>query len=138
MLVARPCSTWPPVGRRTVTAAAPARVARRPAAFRSGSLGPSITTADDIADPHDLRVRTLLNRKVMQDDHTSNMLFNLNAIIAHISDFTPLFPGDIISSGTPSGVGFAKKPPKFMFHGDRLRMEIDQLDPLENVVEDES
>ena len=105
--------------------------------FRSGSLGPSITTADEISDPHDLRVRTLLNRKVMQDDHTSHMLFNLNAIIAHISEFTPLFPGDIISSGTPSGVGFARTPPKFMFHGDRLRMEIDQLDPLENVVEDE-
>ena len=106
--------------------------------FRSGSLGPSIVTADEIPDPHNLRIRTILNRKVMQDDHTSHMLFNLNAIIAHISEFTPLFPGDIISSGTPSGVGFARKPPRFMVHGDRLRMEIDHLDPLENTIENET
>jgi len=106
--------------------------------FRSGSLGPSIVTADDIADPHNLKIRTLLNRKVMQDDHTSHMLFNLNAIISHISEFTPLFPGDIISSGTPSGVGFARKPPRFLVKGDRLRMEIDQLDSLENSIEDEA
>ncbi len=106
--------------------------------FRSGAVGPSIVTADEVGDPQDLSLRTRLNGKVMQNANTKDMLFNIADIIAYLTQWTPLRPGDVIATGTPAGVGFSRKPPIFLKPGDTLRMEIGNLDPLVNTIVDEA
>lgn len=105
--------------------------------FHSGAMGPSIVTADEVPDPQNLRLRTLINGEVMQDANTKDMIFNIGAIIEYITEFTPLRPGDVIATGTPSGVGFVRKPPRFLVPGDDLVMEIEGLDTLRNSIVDE-
>jgi 2-keto-4-pentenoate hydratase/2-oxohepta-3-ene-1,7-dioic acid hydratase in catechol pathway len=102
---------------------------------RTGALGPWMVTADEIPDPHALSIKTRLNGKVMQDSNTRELIFKIPELIAYLSSFTPLSPGDVIATGTPSGVGFARNPPVFMKAGDTVEVEIASIGVLKNVLE---
>lgn len=102
---------------------------------KTGALGPFMVTADEIPDPHALSIKTRLNGKVMQDANTSEQIFKIPELIAYLSSFTPLSPGDIIATGTPSGVGFARNPPVFMKAGDTVEVEIASIGVLKNRLE---
>jgi len=95
-------------------------------------MGPLLVTADEIPDPQILRIRTLLNSEVMQDSNTADMIFSIAQIISFLSQDTTLLPGTVILTGTPSGVGFARKPARFLIDGDEISIEIDQLGKLNN------
>jgi 2-keto-4-pentenoate hydratase/2-oxohepta-3-ene-1,7-dioic acid hydratase in catechol pathway len=99
-------------------------------------LGPVLVTADEIPDPQTLSVRCLLNGRVMQSGGTEDMIFPVAEIIARLSQDTTLLPGTLILTGTPPGVGFARRPPVYLAHGDRVRVEIDAIGALENPVRD--
>lgn len=103
----------------------------------SGPFGPVIVTADEIADPHKLDIRTTLNGEVMQFANTETMIYDIPTILEHISDFIDLEAGDVIPTGTPAGVGFKRKPPIFLKHGDRITVEIPGIGTLSNPVIDE-
>jgi 2-keto-4-pentenoate hydratase/2-oxohepta-3-ene-1,7-dioic acid hydratase in catechol pathway len=105
--------------------------------YHSGSMGPWLTTADEVGDPQDLRITTTLNGQTMQDDSTRGMLYDVAFLVEYISQFMPLLPGDVISTGSPPGVGFARKPAVWLKAGDRLAIEIEKLGRLENPVVDE-
>ena len=77
-------------------------------------LGPAVVTADEIPDPHDVHIQTRLNGTVVQDARTSDLVFGVAELIAYYSRFYALRPGDVISTGSPSGVGFARDPKVFM------------------------
>jgi len=79
-----------------------------------------------------LSIRTVLNGEVMQDSNTADMIFDLPRIIADVSEIMTLHPGDVIVTGTPSGVGFARKPPVWLAAGDKVRIEIEGIPALEN------
>ncbi|MBK5257896.1 MAG: fumarylacetoacetate hydrolase family protein [Vicinamibacteria bacterium] len=102
---------------------------------RTGALGPWIVTKDEIPDPHRLRIMTRLNGQVLQDANTDQLIFRIPALIEYISSFTSLSPGDVIATGTPSGVGFARKPPLFMKPGDVVEVEIEGIGVLKNQLE---
>ena len=91
------------------------------------SIGPWLVTPDAVADPHDLKVTTILNGERCQSGHTGAMKFGVDALVSYVSRFTTLRPGDVISSGTPAGVGKSRKPPRFLAPGDRIEVEIDGL-----------
>ena len=97
-----------------------------------GPIGPWLTLDDEIADPHALNLRMIVNGEVMQSDMTGNMIHNIYEQIAYLSQVMTLKPGDILSTGTPSGVGVAKTPPIFRKAGDVMRVEIDGLGHIEN------
>ena len=97
-----------------------------------GPLGPWLVTKDALPDPQNLAIRLWHNGKLMQDGHTSNMIFSVAFTIAYISKITTLEVGDVIFTGTPEGVGFARKPPVYMQVGDRLTVEIEQIGQLCN------
>lgn len=97
-------------------------------------LGPAIVTPDEIPDPNTLRLRTLLNGQVMQQHTTADMIFNVPALIESLSSTMTLRPGTVILTGTPQGVGFARKPPVFLKPGDTIAIEIDRIGRLENPV----
>jgi 2-keto-4-pentenoate hydratase/2-oxohepta-3-ene-1,7-dioic acid hydratase in catechol pathway len=99
-----------------------------------GPIGPWLVTADDIADPHDLRIRTLVNGELRQDGNTGQMIANCWELIAHISTVCTLLPGTIIATGTPAGVGVAMNPPAMLRIGDTVRIEIDGIGAIENPV----
>lgn len=103
----------------------------------SGPFGPAIVTADEIADPHKLDIRTTLNGELMQFANTDTMIYDIPTILEHISDFIDLEPGDVIPTGTPAGVGFKRKPPVFLKHGDTITVEIPGIGVLSNPVVDE-
>lgn len=105
--------------------------------LHSGAMGPWLVTADEVPDPQALRITTRLNGQVMQDDNTGGMLYDVRFLVSYISQFMPLLPGDVIATGTPPGVGFARKPPVWLKAGDQLEIEIERLGRLENRVEDE-
>ncbi len=96
--------------------------------------GPYIVTRDEIADPHNLGVRTILNGKEMQNSNTKNLIFNIPKIIAYASQGTTLMPGDLIPTGTPFGVGFSRKPPVYLQDGDECVCEVDQVGAIRNRV----
>lgn len=98
-------------------------------------MGPYLATRDEIPDPHNLDLSLYLNGQRMQHSNTRNLIFKTQALIAFLSQVFTLEPGDVVSTGTPSGVGYARKPPVFMKPGDRVRIEIDGLGALENPVE---
>jgi 2-keto-4-pentenoate hydratase/2-oxohepta-3-ene-1,7-dioic acid hydratase in catechol pathway len=105
--------------------------------FRSGSIGPWIVTADAIPDPTQLFLRTRLNGAEVQHTKTDDLIFDIPTIIAYVSAFIPLVAGDIIATGTPEGVGFARKPPLWMKAGDEIAVEISGIGVLRNSVIDE-
>ena len=97
-------------------------------------FGEYIATTDEIPDPHKLRIRLRLNGKTMQDSNTDQLIFRVPQLIESLSEHVTLEPGDVIATGTPPGVGFARKPPVWMQPGDRVEVEIDGLGVLANVV----
>jgi 2-keto-4-pentenoate hydratase/2-oxohepta-3-ene-1,7-dioic acid hydratase in catechol pathway len=99
-----------------------------------GPLGPWLTTADELGDPHGLRLRTWVNDELRQDSVTKHLIFDCFALVEHLSTAFTLEPGDVVSTGTPSGVGMAMKPPRLLKVGDRVRVEIEGLGALDNPV----
>jgi 2-keto-4-pentenoate hydratase/2-oxohepta-3-ene-1,7-dioic acid hydratase in catechol pathway len=97
-------------------------------------MGPAIVTADEIPDPHVLRIRLRLNGEVMQDSSTAQLIFGVDQLIAFLSETVTLEPGDVIATGTPSGVGFARKPPVYLKPGDIMEVEVQGLGVLSNPV----
>ncbi len=96
--------------------------------------GPWITTADEIADPHALTIEFFLNGERMQGSNTGEMIFKIPELIAFISSVLTLEPGDIVATGTPAGVGFSKKPPRWLRPGDEMTVRIEGLGELRNPV----
>jgi acylpyruvate hydrolase len=96
--------------------------------------GPWITTADEISDPHALRLRTWVNGELRQDSSTSNLIFSVPELIEFISQTCTLAPGDLILTGTPSGVGVGQDPPVFLSSDDVVRIEIERLGAIEHAV----
>jgi 2-keto-4-pentenoate hydratase/2-oxohepta-3-ene-1,7-dioic acid hydratase in catechol pathway len=94
--------------------------------------GPWLVTADEIADPHALRIALRLNGERMQDSSTKEFIFTIDRLIAHLSQLVTLEPGDLIFTGTPPGVGMARKPPVFLKAGDEVAVEIEGLGVLRN------
>jgi 2-keto-4-pentenoate hydratase/2-oxohepta-3-ene-1,7-dioic acid hydratase in catechol pathway len=97
--------------------------------------GPWITTADEVPDPGNLRLRTWVNGELRQDSDTSNLIFGCPELVAFISQTCTLRPGDLILTGTPNGVGQAQDPPRFLSSGDRVRIAIEGLGEIEHSVE---
>ena len=105
----------------------------------TGAFGPVFVTADEVpAGGKGLRIRTRLNQQVVQDASTDDMIFDIASLIAILSEAITLSPGDVIVSGTPAGVGMARKPQLFMKHGDVCEVEIEGIGVLRNPVEDEA
>jgi len=100
-------------------------------------IGPFICSKDEIENVHQLGIRLNLNGQIMQNSNTSQLSFKIPDIVSYLSSIMTLKPGDIIFTGTPSGVGFARKPPIFLKHGDKVTCEIDNLGSLSNNVEKE-
>ncbi|MEP6900200.1 MAG: fumarylacetoacetate hydrolase family protein [Actinomycetota bacterium] len=97
-------------------------------------MGEFIATTDEIADPHNLRIQFRLNGQTLQDSNTAQLIFKIPELIEFLSKSITLEPGDIIATGTPPGVGFARKPPVFMKEGDTAEVEIEGLGILTNQV----
>ena len=98
-------------------------------------LGPWIVTRDEIPDPQVLRITTRLNGVTKQDSNTRNMVFPVARIIAELSAGLTLYPGDVIITGTPEGVGMGRKPPEWMKPGDVVEVEIERIGTLRNVIQ---
>ena len=101
-------------------------------------LGPRLITADELTDPNQLTIKTILNGEVMQDWNTSDMIFDVPTLIEFLSGSTTLLPGTVILTGTPHGVGMARKPPVWLKAGDRITIEIEKIGAPENPVVDET
>lgn len=99
-----------------------------------GPLGPWLTTSDEVGDPHSLGIRTLVNGETRQSSNTKELIFDCYALVEHITTAFTLEVGDVISTGTPSGVGASMKPPHWLRVGDVVRVEIDGLGFLQNEV----
>jgi 2-keto-4-pentenoate hydratase/2-oxohepta-3-ene-1,7-dioic acid hydratase in catechol pathway len=97
-------------------------------------FGPAIFTADEIPQPQNLKIQLRLNGQVMQDSSTAELIFPVDYLVSYISDICTLAPGDLIFTGTPPGVGFARKPPVFLKPGDVVEVEIEKLGVLQNPV----
>ncbi len=97
-------------------------------------VGPKLVTADVIPDPGNLRIQFRLNGETMQDSHTSQLIFSVPHLVAYLSGVVTLLPGDLIFTGTPPGVGVARKPPVFLQAGDTAEVEIEHLGVLSNPV----
>lgn len=100
--------------------------------------GPWLTTADEIEDPHALDIRLTLNGEVLQNSNTSHLIFQIPQLIEFLSSVFTLEPGDLISTGTPAGVGFSHKPPRWLRAGDQVSVSIQGLGELTNPVVAES
>jgi 2-keto-4-pentenoate hydratase/2-oxohepta-3-ene-1,7-dioic acid hydratase in catechol pathway len=100
-------------------------------------FGPWITTADEAGDPHGLDLKTWVNGELRQNANTSDLIFNVDQVIEHLSTAFTLEPGDVIVTGTPSGVGLWMNPKSWLKNGDVIRIEIAGLGAIENRVVDE-
>ena len=100
-------------------------------------LGPYLVTPDEVGDPHDLALRTWVNGELRQDSNTSNLIFDCSDIIVHLSTAFTLEPGDVVCTGTPSGVVLGMDPKVWLKAGDVVRIAIDKLGTLENRVVEE-
>jgi 2-keto-4-pentenoate hydratase/2-oxohepta-3-ene-1,7-dioic acid hydratase in catechol pathway len=96
--------------------------------------GPEVVAPDEVSDPHALGIRLRLNGDTMQDSNTNQLIFRIDELIAYLSQVVTLEPGDLIFTGTPPGVGMARKPPVFLKPGDVVEVEIDGLGILRNPV----
>jgi 2-keto-4-pentenoate hydratase/2-oxohepta-3-ene-1,7-dioic acid hydratase in catechol pathway len=97
-------------------------------------VGPELVTPDEVPDPQNLGIRLRLNGHTMQDSSTSQLVFGVAELIAYLSQIFTLEPGDLIFTGTPPGVGMARKPPVWLKPGDQVEVEIDRLGTLQNTV----
>jgi 5-carboxymethyl-2-hydroxymuconate isomerase len=104
---------------------------------KTGAIGPWIVTADEFASFDDIHISTRVNGETRQDDTTANLLFKIPYLLNYISTFTELKPGDIISTGTPTGVGVRFNPPRFLVPGDVVEVEVSAIGILRNTVVDE-
>ena len=105
---------------------------------RTGGFGPWLITADELPDAaKGLKIQSRLNGAVMQSDNTDNMMFPIVEMLVYISQGITLEPGDVIFTGTPSGVGHARKPPVWMKNGDTVEVEIERIGTLRNPIADE-
>lgn len=105
-------------------------------ADRSGPIGPVVVTPDGLGDPNALRLWTRVNGKLMQDGTTKDLIHDLPAIIAYITDTVTLKPGDVIATGTPAGVGLAREPQVYLQPGDTVEVEIEGIGVLRNPIVD--
>ncbi len=103
----------------------------------SGAMGPWLVTTDSVGDPRKMALTTRLNGKVMQEGVLGDLSFSVPEIIEYVSRWTRLMPGDVISTGTPGGVGNARKPPVFLRSGDVVEVQVDGVGTLRNPVRDE-
>jgi len=99
-----------------------------------GPIGPWLVTADEIPDPHALELRTFVNGELRQHSNTRELIFDCFTLVEHLSTAFTLEPGDVVATGTPSGVGIAFKPPRLLVEGDVVKIAIDGLGELENTV----
>lgn len=99
-----------------------------------GPIGPWIVTSDELPDPHQLRLRTWVNGELRQESNTKELIFDCFTLVEHLSTAFTLEPGDIVATGTPSGVGIARKPPQLLRAGDVVRVEIEGIGEIENSV----
>lgn len=97
-------------------------------------VGEYIATTEEIPDPHKLRIQFRLNGQTLQDSNTDQLHFQIPKLVSYLSNFTTLEPGDVIATGTPPGVGFARKPPIYIKDGDLMEVEIEGLGVLANPV----
>jgi 2-keto-4-pentenoate hydratase/2-oxohepta-3-ene-1,7-dioic acid hydratase in catechol pathway len=97
-------------------------------------MGPAIVTADEIADPHALDIQMIINGEVLQNSNTSQIVFRIPELLEHLSSVFTLEPGDVISTGTPGGVGEARNPPRWLRPGDDVVVRISGLGELRNRV----
>jgi 2-keto-4-pentenoate hydratase/2-oxohepta-3-ene-1,7-dioic acid hydratase in catechol pathway len=97
--------------------------------------GPWVTTADEVPDPGDLRLRTWVNGELRQDSSTADLIFGCQELVDFIAQTCTLRPGDLILTGTPSGVGMGLEPPRFLESGDHIRIEIERLGAIEHRVQ---
>lgn len=97
-------------------------------------MGPAIVTADEIADPHNLKIGLSIDGAVLQNSTTSELIFKIPELIEYLSSITPLLPGDIVSTGTPSGVGMGRNPKRWLKAGDNVTVTIEGLGSLTNPV----
>ena len=105
--------------------------------YRCGSVGPWLVTADEFDSYDDIRVTTRVNGEVRQDDTTANILYDFSYLIAYASTWNALEPGDIISTGTPTGSGARMDPPTWLRHGDTVEVEVSGVGVLSNPIEKE-
>jgi acylpyruvate hydrolase len=98
-------------------------------------FGPWITTADEVPDPGNLRLRTWVNGELRQDGNTSDLIFGCEELVSFIAQTCTLAPGDLILTGTPSGVGMAMDPPRWLESNDTVRIAIESLGEIEHRVE---
>lgn len=97
-------------------------------------MGPWLVTKDEIPDPHNLDMELRLNGELMQKSNTKNMIFKIPSLVKHISLDMTVEPGDIVATGTPAGVGFTRKPPRYLKHGDIIEACIERIGTLRNTV----
>ena len=100
-------------------------------------LGPCLVTPDEIPNPNDLQIKSILNGKTMQDWTTSDMIWDIPALISFLSEGTTLLPGTVILTGTPQGVGFTRTPPLYLKSGDDITIDIQNIGGLTNPVQEE-
>jgi 2-keto-4-pentenoate hydratase/2-oxohepta-3-ene-1,7-dioic acid hydratase in catechol pathway len=103
--------------------------------YRSGSIGPWIVPRDEVGEVDSLRITTTVNGQLMQDDTAGHMVHKIPRFIEYVSSIAPVYPGDILATGTPSGVGFSRKPPVYLQVGDTCEIRIDRIGDLRNRVE---
>ena len=101
-------------------------------------MGPHIVTADEIADPHALDISLSINGEVLQQSNTRELIFKIPKLVAYLSSVFTLEAGDVVSTGTPAGVGFARKPPRFLRPGDEVVIRVESVGELRNPVIAES
>ncbi len=102
----------------------------------SGGFGPWLVTADEVPDHHALRVRTVVSGEELQNESVDQLAFDIPYLISYTSQALPWYPGDVLSTGTPAGVGFTREPPRFLKPGDRVDVVIDGVGTLSNDVVD--
>jgi 2-keto-4-pentenoate hydratase/2-oxohepta-3-ene-1,7-dioic acid hydratase in catechol pathway len=100
-------------------------------------MGPAIVTADEIADPHALQISLSIDGETLQNSNTRELVFGIPQLIEHLSSITPLLPGDVISTGTPPGVGLGRNPKRWLKPGETVTVTIEGLGSLTNPVVDE-
>lgn len=105
--------------------------------YHSGAIGPWLVTADEIGDVGRLEIIGRLNKEVVQRDTLDQLIFSIPRLIAYLSTFTELVPGDVIATGTPAGVGVSRKPQRWLRPGDIFEVEITGLGTLRNPVNDD-
>jgi len=97
-------------------------------------MGPWLVTKDEIPDPHALDIQLEISGERLQDSNTRELIFRIPELIEHLSSVVTLEPGDVVSTGTPAGVGFARKPPRFLQVGDEVVIRIEKIGELRNTV----